>query len=197
MDINSETFSTLMIFAFIILVILLFRIRRVPRGTVYIVDRNTHYHKTVKHGFFFFNPITDRITTEISITPKTKQYQNYYETEDGKVCLIVLAITYSAQDVEDVLYNLSATRRSIDDVIQGAMYHAVLSLRIPEINVQTLSREFERNISSQVLGLCINVHNFNIKYLDKASYRLQQVNVFKPHKSRSLGNDNGPFTYGD
>ena len=196
MDINSEVFPVIIFFAFIILVILLSKTRKVPRGTVYIVDRNTHYHKTVKHGLFFFNPLTDRITTEISITPKTKHYQNYFETEDGRVCFIMFVVNYSAQNVEDVLYNLSSTRRSIDDVIQGAMYHAVLSLRLLDINVNTLTREYERNISSQVLGLCINIHSFNLKYLDKANYNLKNCKVFKPHKSRSLS-ESGPFTYSE
>ena len=194
----SEDFiSVIVFFAIVAFFFLIFRIKKVPSKTVYIIDRNTHYHKTVKHGFFFFNPTTDKITTEISLSPKTKRYFDFYETEDGRVCSIGFNITYCAQDVDDVLYNLSSTRRSIDDVIQGSMYHAVLSLKLLQITPDSLTREFERNISSQVLGLCIQIINFKLISLDKVNYSKHSVKVFTPHISRSLGADSGPFKYND
>ena len=179
-------------FGIIILAILIKCVKKVPPDTVYIVDRNTHYHKTVKRGFFLFNKRTDKITTEISLHPKTKTYFNHFESHDGTIVSVAFNVTYSAMDVEDVLYNLSATRRSIDDVIQTCMYHAVLALKGSEINVASLEQEFERNMNSQVLGSCINIHQYKITRLDKALRSRYSVTVFKPHKSRSLngGYDN-------
>ncbi len=183
---DSDTFVSLVTIFIFVLIYLISFIKKVPSGTVYIIDRNTHYHKTVKRGFFLFNKKTDKITTEISLKPKTKRYYNFFETEDGKICSVDFNVTYSALDVEDVLYNLSATRRSIDDVILSSMYHAVLSLKQKDINSTSLEQEFQRNLYSQVLSLCINIHEYHLVRYANVSNNVYGKNVFKPHKSRSL-----------
>ena len=186
MILDEDTIVILTFVAFWILIILVTHIKKVPSGTVYIIDRNTHYLKTVKRGFFFFNQKTDKITTEISLTPKTKIYRNFFETHDGVICTVTFSFSFSALDVEDVLYNLNSTRRSIDDVLQTCMYNAVLALKQSDVNVSSLEQEFERNMNSQVLGLCINVHQYQITSLNKGRYTRSSVTPFTPHKSRSL-----------
>ncbi len=171
------------------------RIRKVPSNTVHIIDRNTHYLKTVRKGYYFFNPSTDKVTTKISTSPIYTTYSNYYESEDGKAVRVIFNISYSASNLEDVLYNLDKTRRSIDDVLQGAMYHAVISLKSPMINEVSLNNEFKRNLESQALPLCIKINSYKITYLDLNRYSKNTVKLFTPHKSRSLNQNDDPIQY--
>ena len=72
----------------IILIVIIFFIgnflKAVPANTVIIIDRNSHYLKTKKSGFYFFNPATDKVTTKISKYIINKNYSDFFETHDGK-----------------------------------------------------------------------------------------------------------------
>ena len=72
----------------LIIIILLVYVRTVPANTAIIIDRDTHYHKTVRRGFYFMLPGRDKITTQVSTNKITKYYANNFETHDGKVVSI-------------------------------------------------------------------------------------------------------------
>ena len=175
----------------ILIIIIKVTIKRVPKDTVYIIDKHTHYHKTVKNGYFFLNPISHTITTKISTNPLTNNYSDIYETNDGKSVLVSFSITYSASNMEDILYNLEKVRRSIDDIIKSCMYGAMLALNSKIISKEVVISEFTSNLESQAMSFGLNIHGFNIYQLSFAS---QSVRLpFKPHKNYSDAPD--PIQY--
>lgn len=186
---NLLSFSSFII-AFVIVFIFGF-FKAVPSGTVYIIDRNTHYLKTVKKGLFFFNPFTDKITTVISSFKITKNYLDIFETEDGKKFSINFSVTYSTKNIDDLLYNLEKVRRSIDDILESSMYNAVRNLNSKSIQYSSmLSTEFLRNLQSQAMSVGLNIDDYIIS---SASPVTISYKSFKPHKNYSDSGD--PIVY--
>lgn len=184
-----EIFQIIFSFAFMAL---LYFVRFVPDSRVYIIDRNSHYLKTVKKGFFFFAPYKDEITTIISTFPTTKKYCNVFETEDGKQLLINFSVTYSAKDIDDLLYNLEKVRRSIDDILQSAMYNAVRNINSKSAVVsKVLPSEFLRNLQAQAMSIGLDIRSHSITSI---SFLIANQNkAFKPHKNYSNSPD--PIQY--
>lgn len=178
----------------IFIVIIIFRvlIKKVPKDTVYIIDKHTHYHKTVKNGYFFLNPISHTITTKISTNPITNTYSDVFETNDGKNLSLAFTVTYSAKNMEDVLYNLEKVRRSIDDILKGCMYSAMLSLNSTIISKESLSATFLSRLQTEAMSFGLDIHNFDIFVINTSS-QYSTSKAFKPHKNYSDGKD--PIQY--
>ena len=174
------------IFAFIILGKFL---KQVPANTVYIIDRNTHYLKTVHKGVFLFNPSTDKITTQISATPMTMRYYDTFETEDGAFFNVLFDVTYCAKNIEDTLYNLEKIRKSIDDILKSCMYFAMLTLNSKIISLTVVENAFKRNLEGQAMQIGIDIKSFHINNLVYTNNR----QAFKPRQNYSDSKD--PIQY--
>lgn len=179
----------LLFICFFLFIILGKFFKRVPANTVYIIDRNTHYLKTVQKGFFLFNPSTDKITTKISTVPITMRYFDIFETEDGAFLNVSFDVTYHVRNIEDTLYNLEKVRRSIDDIIKSCMYFAMLTLNSKFISMMLVEKAFKRNLEGQAMQVGIDINSFHINNLVYTTNR----QAFKPHKNYSDSKD--PIQY--
>lgn len=181
---------------FILLIARLLR-KKVPKDTVYIIDRRGHYYKTVKKGSFHLNPNIDEITTIISKKPIKKKYAEPFETEDGKYVYAYFNVTYSTENLEDVLYNLEKVRRSVDDILETAMYDAIGKLTSKELTEKLLYLEFKRNLESEAMSMGFTINDFEIERFFKISKEEMLYDYggepFKPHKNYSNSKD--PIEY--
>lgn len=190
MQLITELMPLILFLSIIFIFTLVNLIKRVPKDTIYIIDKHTHYHKTVKNGFFILNPINHTITTKISINPILVRYADIFETEDGKNIFISFYVTYSAKNMEDVLYNLEKVRRSIDDILKSCMYSTLQSLNSKVLSKPLIMRVFKYNLESQAMSFGLNIHNFDIIQLN-STYTNNKP--FKPHKNYSDAPD--PIKY--
>lgn len=170
----------------LIIIILLVYVRTVPANTAIIIDRDTHYHKTVRRGFYFMLPGRDKITTQVSTNKITKYYTNNFETHDGKVVSISFMASYYAENIDDVLFSLKSARRSINDIIESSVYWAVNNLSLADFisDKNILLHEISPKLNSEARELCIKIDSFsivNMYVLAGAS----AVKPFKPHLSSS------------
>lgn len=167
-------------------------IKLVPKNTVYIIDRNTHYLKTVKKGFFLFNSSTDTITTTISTNPITRNYFEVFEAEYGNFYYLIFSVTYYTKNLEDTLYNLEKIRKSVDDILKSCMYFAMLSLRSEEFSKSLLEETFNRNLEGQAMSIGIGIKSFHINSINSLGKQYYKP-AFKPHKNYSESKD--PIQY--
>ena len=172
---------------------LLIILKKVPANTAIIIDRNTHYHKTVRRGFYFLIPGKDKVTTRVSTEKIIKTYFNSFETHDGKIVLINFIASYHAENIDDVLFSLKSARRSIDDIIESSVYWAVNDLVLQDFitDKNILLHEISPKLSAEARELCIKIDSFtitNMYVLESAS----NVKPFKPHLSSST---DSPITF--
>ena len=172
---------------------LLIILKKVPANTAIIIDRNTHYHKTVRRGFYFLIPGKDKVTTRVSTEKIIKTYFNSFETHDGKIVLINFIASYHAENIDDVLFSLKSARRSIDDIIESSVYWAVNDLVLQDFitDKNILLYEISPKLSAEARELCIKIDSFtitNMYVLESAS----NVKPFKPHLSSST---DSPITF--
>ena len=177
------------ILVIIIIVFLCIYIKVVPANTVIIVDRNSHYLKTKKSGIYFFNPSTDKITTQISMNRISKTYVENFETHDGEIVKVAFHVSYHAENLEDVLVALESVRRSIDDIMNSSVYWAVHNLSIADFfsAPSILKKEVAPKLLSEATELKINVDSFDIISINKVPAN-SEITPFKPHlNSHSAG----------
>ena len=183
----------LVVFVFFAFVVGLAFIRTVPPNTIQIIDRNTHYLKTKRHGMYFFNPATDKVTTEISRRQITKSYADNFETHDGYIVRVFFSVTYHANDLDEVIRTLSLARRSIDDVMNGSIYWATNNLSIKDFQNKSivLLSEAKPQLISEASELEITIDGFyinGIQLLPKGANAIP----FKPHTSTQ---SSGPIRF--
>lgn len=188
MDLSAENLSTIIFWAIIAGFTF---IRFAPLGTAVIVDRKTHYCKTKpRGGFYFFNPFTDKVTTQISITPYSKTYFDVFETYDTKYLKVTFSVTYHAESVEAVLLHLKNDKRSIDDIIKCAIDSTLSSFEQKYIysNRPDITREIKNRMALACIPFGFIIDSFSIIQLmsmpDSAKHE-----KFKPHVCR----DDGPI----
>ena len=198
--------STFFIFwiAIIVFFTLLSRIRQVPPGTVVIIDRNSHFHKKKRSGFYLFNPAIDKITTKVSRYTITETYTNTFATHDSNYYRLTYAFSYKAEDVDMVLSSLEDSRRSIYDVVNCAVETAIGSLTMREmadINYD-LNKVCFTQLESMLEPFYVDVLSFKILYRSAVHPSLGESQLFKKHVSRgdnpvgSLGSkDDDPIVY--
>lgn len=183
------------IFIFIIFAFFIFIafIRFVPANTIQIIDRNTHYLKTKRYGMYFFNPATDKVTTEISRRQITKHYADNFETHDGKIVRVDFTVSYHANDLDDVIRTLSQARRSVDDVMNGAIYWSVNNLSLKDFQGKPIAllSEAKPQLISEASELEISIDEF---YINNIVPIPKEANVipFKPHTSTQ---SSGPIKF--
>lgn len=178
----------------IIIVLCICYFRIVPPDTVVIVDRNSHYLKTKKHGIYFFNPKTDKVTTEISTNKLSKYYSNIFETDDGKVVYISFYATYHAENIDSVLNSLKSARRSIYDIMNSSIYWATNNLNEKDIIDQKnalLYKEAYEKLISEARVLNISIDEFLITSISRLS-NSSNNEPFKPHLNSYT---QGPIRY--
>lgn len=168
-------------------------IKTVPANTVIIVDRNSHYLKTKRSGFYFFNPSTDKITTQISKSKISKSYIENFETHDGKLVRVSFEVEYHAQNMDDVLAALESVRRSVDDVMNGSIYWSVNNLSLSDFanTPITLLSEVKPKLISEATELKIIIDDFQINNITALPYGVN-ITPFKPHLS---SHSTGPIKF--
>lgn len=159
---------------------------RVPLNSIYIIDRNSHYYKTLTSGQKIHLGPNDKITTQISKTPIVRNITDFYETEDGKVLSLKVTCTYSSNDILNTQELLSGVRRSIDDIIQSAAYFAVGSLKSNELNA-ILNETIKQNLRKELASLDVSLISFSITASSIIS-PTSNITCFKPHISSSFHN---------
>ncbi len=178
---KEELFVELLIF--IVVIFSLAYIKVVPNNTVVIIDRNSHYLKTKKHGLYFFNPKTDKVTTEISKLPLTRNYSNFFETDDGMIFLIDFCATYHTENIDDTLVSLKSARRSIYDIMNSSVYWATNNLNARDIKFTSstlLYKETYEKLITEARTLNIIVDDFKITNIVQINNRTN-MEPFKPH----------------
>ena len=168
---------------FFLFIILVSYVRSVPPNTVQIIDRNTHYLKTKRHGFYFFNPNTDKITTEISKRHLYKRYTNTFETHDGYYVDVTFEVEYHAENLDAVLEALALVRRSVDDVMNGSMYWGTKNFSLSDIKnlPRVLENEAKSILISEAGELELTVDRFYVTSVYPSS--TSEDKVFKPHSN--------------
>lgn len=183
----------IMLLFFVIIFIFFTFIRVVPANTVLIIDRNTHYLKTKRHGFFFLNPATDKITSTFSKYPVTKMYTNFFETHDGYIVQITFTVRYHVNDLDSVVNTLALVRRSVDDVMEGSVYWGVNNLSISDFANKSfaLSHEVKPQLIAEASELEIIIDDFTINGITPLP-KGSNIIPFKPHTSSNSG---GPIKF--
>ena len=178
---------------FLLIIFCLLFIKVVPSNTVLIIDRNSHYLKTKRNGFYFFNPFTDEITTIISTNELSKTYTNIYETHDGYIFSISLYVRYHATNLDDVLFGLKNARRSINDVMQSCVYWSVRNLMLSDFNsnIENISQEIIPKLLSEAQELHITIDSYKVLNVIKVQ-STDTSKCFKPHLSSS---SSGPIKF--
>ena len=168
-----------------VLIILAAYIKKVPLNTILIIDRNTHYLKTKRHGYYFFNPKTDKITTKISTNMVTEYYRNVFETHDSCFYDLYFAVSYKAENVEMVISSLQDSRRSIYDVINCAVETVIGTLSDQDLNYRTdLNTPIFQQLESMLEPFYIDVAQFKLYTRTKITSELGEERKFRKHVSR-------------
>lgn len=170
-------------YGLIIFLIIIF-VRVVPANTIVIIDRKGHYLKTRRFGLYLTNPLTDKITTQISTERLTKMYSNYFETHDGKIVQVSFQATYHAKDLNAVIDGLASARRSIDDVIISSVYWSVNNLMGDAFigSSSELYNDAYRKLLSEAQELNITIDDFKTSKPIFINYT-NNIKPFKPHLS--------------
>ena len=169
-----------------VVIIIISFVRVVPKNTAIIIDRNEHYLKTVKKGFYFFNPKTDKITTTISILPHIQRYSQISETHDGLLYELYYSVTYRVGNINSVLESLKSNRRSVNDIIQSCVRTSTGNFEKEDMkNPHEFVDEIKRR-------LAVNMDSFEIELIDFNLYSSVQRpgsyrdKVFAPHISEGI-----------
>lgn len=182
----------------IILIILFCFLRKVPPNTLIIIDRNNHYLKTKRSGFYFLWP-SDKVTTTVSKTPITRSLYDYYETDDGKILSATVTCKYQASDLDNVQYSLSNLRRSVDDIIKSAAYFAIGNYtfsQIVKLSNHEFSDKIRDNLKSELESIGVSVIASHVSVTPAS---ISGVPCFKPHVSNSCsgGSASTPHLHND
>ena len=181
-----ETFSGFFFFIlFLVIIFLGSFVKKVPLNTVIVIDRNTHYCKTKRHGYYFFNPKTDVVTTKISTNIVTEIYRNVFETHDSCFYELNFAVSYKATDLEMVLSSLQDSRRSIYDVINCAVETVVATFSDQDMNYKTdLNTPIFHQLESMLEPFYIDVTAFKLYTRTKLISEIGEQRKFRKHVSR-------------
>ena len=166
---------------FIIICLLPF-IKKVPPNTAVIIDRNGHYLKTKRHGYYFLFP-SDKVTTTISTKRISRTLGAYYETDDGHIVQAVVNCSYHAHNINEVLQSLSNVRRSVDDIIQSAAYFAINNYKLVDImgaHNHEFSNSVRANLTNEFNSMGLSLSNMQIRVFPST---ITGVACFRPHES--------------
>ena len=175
----------LIIFLIIIVVLILNRyIKKTPPNTALIIDRNTHYHKTVLHGFYLFNPKTDFITTRISTDTAQINYSSVFETHDSRFYGINFYVSYKTNNIQSVLDSLKSSRRSIYDVVNETVSSIFFNYNSQNLSKIAFRDEIIRELRSNLSAFYIELQDFKIYTLSELPANIGKERKFKKHISQ-------------
>lgn len=166
-------------------------IKKVPNNTALIIDRNTHYHKTVLHGFYTFNPRTDFVTTQISTSPTHVTYTNIFETHDSVFFNVTFSVSYKTSNVEKVLDSLKSSRRSIYDVINSTVDNEFFSFDAIGLRNSAVHEEIKRKLASNLSSFYIDFINFQTISIQSIYEETGRKMKFKKH----ISNGDSPIKF--
>ena len=174
-----------LIFWGIIILIISGSLRIVPANTVLVIDRKSHYLKTKRKGLYFFNPLTDVVTSKISTSPTRKQYNNVFENHESNFYDVFYWVSYKAEDVEQVISSLSDSRRSIDDIINCAMEVLFTSFDNKEAysSTSTINQKFHAQLESMLEPFYIDVLDTGVTVVSSISPIMGEERKFQRHVS--------------
>lgn len=168
---------------FLIILFCIFCVRKVPPNTVIIVDKNSHYLKTKKSGYYIMLP-NYKVTTKISTNKLFRTLQDCYETYDGQTAVISVTCGYQSTDLTSTIDSLANVRRSIDDIIKSSVYFAVNNYNASDIKI--LTEEFKMkvfdNMRLELDEIGVVLTNFTIRATVPTTAPYPLV-YFKPHVS--------------
>lgn len=154
--------------------------RFVPQDSIYIIDRNTHYYKTLTAGKRIILGRNDEITSRISKAPVSRSLTNLFETEDGAAVSASIICTYSSNDILNTQELLKSVRRSIDDIILSSLYFAIGSIKANDV-YNMLNEAIKVNLSKELAALDIKL--ISVKTAYNIAKDVPSENCFKPHIS--------------
>lgn len=181
------------IFLIIIAVFILNRyVKKTPPNTALIIDRNTHYHKTVLHGFYLFNPKTDFITTQIATDTTQINYSSIFETHDSRFYVVNFSVSYKTNTIESVLDSLKSSRRSIYDVVNATISSTFFNFEARKLSGIELKEEMLRELKSNLSAFYIELQDFRIISMSEIPANIGKEKKFKKHISQG----NSPIKFG-
>ena len=168
------------IIIFLVIIFLCF-VRKVPPNTVLIIDKNSHYHKTKRNGYYLLTKGC-KVTTMISTNTLTRTLTDLYETYDGQAASITVNCAYKAADLDVVLESLSNIRRSIDDIIKSSAYFAANNYNGQDIKRETaeFANKIRDNLVSELSTLGVTLVGLSVT---SQIYQYPSKKYFKPHVS--------------
>ncbi len=168
---------------FFIILFCIFCVRKVPSNTIIIVDKNSHYLKTKKSGYYIMLPHY-KVTTKISTNKLFRNLQDCYETYDGQAAIISVTCGYQSTDLQNTIDTLANVRRSIDDIIKSSVYFAVGNHNAFDIKI--LTEEFKMkvfdNMRLELDEIGVILTDFSIRAAIPTMPQAPLV-YFKPHIS--------------
>ncbi len=161
-------------------------IRKVPKNTILVIDRKSHYLKTKRRGFYFFNPVTDVITSKVSTMPTYSLYRNVFENHNSTFYEIDFSVTYKAEDAERVIQALADSRRSIDDIVNCAMEVLVTSCDNSEMkNSIDLGKKYRLQVESMIEPFYLDLTDATVFYIQVIPAEIGKYRKFQRHISGS------------
>ena len=185
LDVLDSLGPLIAIVLFILFVNIYPRVKKVPPNTVIIIDRNSHFHKKKRHGYYYLNPKTDMVTTRISRNPIVENYSNTFITHDGVYYNVNYRFKYSAEDVEMVLSSLEDSRRSIYDVVNCAVETTIGSLTSREMDNSRYDIDIAlfKQLEAMLEPFYIDVTQINMISRSKLSPDWGEKYLFRKHIS--------------
>ncbi len=167
---------------FIVTIYLSFYIRKVPPKTVVIIDKNRHYYKTLRRGYYFLFS-NRKVTTKISERELSRSLAEKFETYDGQPIIATITCAYKTDNLESVIESLSQVRRSIDDIILSSVYYTVKNFR--KNDLVNASEEFKTSVLDNLTRELseIGVSRTSTHISITAPVSIYPINYFKPHVS--------------
>ncbi len=159
-------------------------------NTAIIIDRNTHYFKTIRAGSrakrYSLRP-TDMVTSVISTKDVNQEYTNIFVTHDNRYYRIHYFVSYQCEDIDTVLNALQDSRRSIYDIINNAVSIAVKSLSASDFSAYSATRlrdTMYSQIESMLEPFYIDFKKFVIDSIVFVDESIGEKNVFVKHESQ-------------
>lgn len=172
------------VFVLLFLLFLISTFKKVPPNTAIIIDKDFHYYKTKKRGFYFVGNTRYKITTYISKTPHVAYYSQISETHDSKLLSLTYYVKYKVSNVDEVLERLKSNRRSVDDIIQSCVKTSLENFNFTDIYK---GGDFSAEVSRR---LAVNFAAFEIELINVSFTKAEVVletyrdKVFAPHISQ-------------
>ena len=182
-----------MIIWFVIIggIVLACLIKKVPANTLIIIDRNGHFHKKKRHGFYILSS-RDKVTTYLSSYDSTQYFINTFETHSSTFYRVYFSVTYKSEDLDRSAQSLEDSRRSVYDIINCAAEPVVgSSTTFDTFRSGNFETALFKQLESTLEPFYIDVKACKLITINSVAPSIGQTQKFQKHVSSS-GGDN-PF----